>query len=62
VDAIKSLLTGQPQVITKEITRGARNRTYYSSEKIKQQLGMSFIPVERSIKEIADIYLKEFRG
>ncbi|MEW6468069.1 MAG: SDR family NAD(P)-dependent oxidoreductase [Bacteroidota bacterium] len=62
LDAIKSLLTGQPQVITKEITRGARNRTYYSSEKIKQQLGMSFIPVERSIKEIADIYLKEFRG
>src|SRR5688572_25893060 len=59
LDTVKSMITGNPPLITGEIARGALNKTYYSSEKIKQALNFEFIPVAQSIKDVAGIYLKE---
>jgi len=61
LDKIKSLFTGKPHLITKEIARGACGKSFYSSEKIKQQLSFEFTPIAESIKRVAEIYLKEKR-
>ena len=58
-DKLKSLFAGKPHLITKEIARGACGKSFYSSEKIKQQLGFEFTPVEKTISEVAKIYLSE---
>ena len=59
IDKLKSAISGKPHLITKEIARGACSKSFYSSEKMKQQLGFEFTPVEKSIKEVAKTYLSE---
>jgi nucleoside-diphosphate-sugar epimerase len=56
-DAIRAVFTGKPAKITRRTLRIAGETTAYSSEKIKKQLGMDFIPVKDSVKLISDVYL-----
>lgn len=55
-EMIKSFFTGNKPMVTKETARTALNKHYYSSEKIKQTLGVDFIPVEESIMHWGKIY------
>ena len=58
-DFIKALFTGTRRQITLEALRTASDETRYSNEKIVKQLGVNFIPVEESVKEMVEAFLKE---
>lgn len=46
-------------LITKETTRSAHSINCFSSEKIQQQLNFTFVPIDQSIKEISNLFLKD---
>ncbi len=60
LDAIKSILINKKPVITKEITKSANSKSYYSNEKIKKTIDIDFIPVKETIKQISSIFLKDY--
>ncbi len=45
--------------ITKSVVRSGKNRTLYSNKKISDTLCYHFIPVEESIKHLADCFMKD---
>lgn len=54
-----SLLTGKPQLITKETAQTANSDYRYSNEKIVNHTGFVFKPVKETIKETARFLLKD---
>lgn len=58
LEIIKSALTGKPPKLTKEAARTAHKVCHYSNSKIKEMTGMEFIPVEKSVKDTCEIFLK----
>ncbi|MEZ5083336.1 MAG: NAD-dependent epimerase/dehydratase family protein [Bacteroidales bacterium] len=54
---IKSLITRQKPLITKETSHTANNMYRYSSEKIQRALRFTFRPVKQSIHDACDFYL-----
>lgn len=58
LEAIKSAVTGKPPKLTKEAAKVAHKTYYYSNSKIKEMTGMEFIPVEKSVKDTCEIFLK----
>jgi dihydroflavonol-4-reductase len=57
--AIKGLFTGTKPAITRETARNASRRYYYSAEKIKQKIGIEFIPVRQSLADCCAAFLNE---
>ncbi len=55
---IKSKVTGHTSTITKETAETANQQYYYSNEKIKKEIGISFIPIKKSI-ETNSIFFKQ---
>ena len=45
-------------ILTKSIARSGFQQHYFSSKKLMNTFGFSYRPIEKTIKEIADIYLK----
>jgi nucleoside-diphosphate-sugar epimerase len=58
-ERIKGLLTGRKPVITRETAQSATSQYYYNAEKIKKGTGLSFIPVDRSVEETVEVFLRE---
>ena len=58
-DWLMHKLTGKRRRLTKQLTKSICSNTHYDNSKIKETLNFSFKPVEKSIKECCDIYLKE---
>jgi dihydroflavonol-4-reductase len=56
-DGIKSALLGKNPSLTKETARASLNQFYYSSAKI-EQLGFTFTPMEQTIHETCNQFLK----
>jgi nucleoside-diphosphate-sugar epimerase len=56
---LKGLLTGTKPAITRETVRTANSQSLYSSAKIIRELGFTFIPVEKSIQEIGQLFMKD---
>lgn len=52
LDHIRSLLTGNDPFITKAVARSARERTYYSGEKITRVLPFQYTPIEEVVMEV----------
>ena len=50
-DKMRSALLGKDPLITRETVRALHNRFYYKAEKIQQQTGFSFTPVETTIEQ-----------
>jgi nucleoside-diphosphate-sugar epimerase len=50
IEAIKCFLTGQTPQITKETSASAMQVSKYSNQKIKRQLELEFIPIDKSIE------------
>lgn len=61
IEAIRSFLTGSKPEITREMAVTTSQVYQYSHEKIRKALGVEFIPVEVSIREICDFFLKDQR-
>jgi dihydroflavonol-4-reductase len=55
---VKSLLIGAEPLVTTETSRNALNSTFYSSEKVKQQLQFDFISVEDAVLNTSRHFLK----
>jgi nucleoside-diphosphate-sugar epimerase len=45
-----SLFTGKTPAITRDTSKSAHNKTYYSSERIKKEIGIEFIPISDAIR------------
>ena len=56
IDSFLSLF-GFKRVLTKDAVLAARNKTYFSNEKIIEKIGIKFFPVEKVIAETAK-YIK----
>jgi nucleoside-diphosphate-sugar epimerase len=62
LDWLKSKLTGNKRLITREIISAANEKKYYSNEKIVQATGITFIPVNNSIQETVRLFIKDMSG
>ena len=60
LDKIKEKVLQKPALITRETARTAHKEVYFSNQKIKETLEFEFIPTERSIKRVSDLFLKDF--
>lgn len=60
IDKLRSMLTGSTHILTKEIARYARMNLSYSNAKIKNELGIRFIPVSQMVKDTAKHFISEF--
>lgn len=61
-DWLKSLLTGNERLITTEIVTAAKEKKYFSNEKIVQATGMTFIPIYDSVRETVRLFLRDMTG
>jgi nucleoside-diphosphate-sugar epimerase len=59
LEAIKSALTGQKALVTKETARAGQRQNYYSSARVKEVLDYEFIPIEETVEHIAGVLRKE---
>ncbi len=59
-DWLVSSLTGKPRFITREAAISARNKSLFSNRKVREALGMEFIPIRESVRETAAVFLKTY--
>ncbi len=57
-ETIRSLIFNTNPLITKETSRNSRKKWNYSNERIKQTLGIEFIPVKKSVEDTCKVYLE----
>jgi dihydroflavonol-4-reductase len=58
--ALKSFLTGTPPQITHDTARSAGRLCHYDGSKICRATGFTYTPVEVAIRNISQIFLKDF--
>jgi len=58
-EKLRSLLTGKKPLITKETAHTACQKQRYSNDKIKTSFGFEFIPMNDSIRDTCELFLKE---
>lgn len=61
-ELIKSFFMQKSPLITKETARNSFMQWNYSSEKIKKEIGINFISMEKSIKDTCEIFLTEIKN
>lgn len=49
---LAAVFTGKPAALTKDAARSSLNESFYSNEKIKKAIGITFRPLKQSIEEI----------
>ena len=54
-----SFFTGKRPVITREAVSGTNQKNNYSGEKITQSIGFTYRSLDKSIADIAEIFLKD---
>lgn len=54
-----SFFTGKPPIITREAVSGTNTDSHYSGDKITRTIGFEYRELNQSIKEIAEIFLKD---
>ncbi len=60
ISALKRYLTGIQPSITRETAKSANQLSYYDGSKISRTIGFKYIPLEVSIDNISQIFLKEY--
>jgi dihydroflavonol-4-reductase len=55
---LASQFNGQPRSITRETVKSSQRITLFSNEKIRQAIGMEFIPITQSVKDTSRHFLK----
>lgn len=58
-EKVKELISGKEALITRETARTACSSYRYSSEKIENQTGFTFIPIEETIKYVCEKFKSE---
>ncbi|MFO8087992.1 MAG: NAD-dependent epimerase/dehydratase family protein [Bacteroidales bacterium] len=59
LDAIKSFITGQSPVITKETARTALNQHFYSGKKITSYIDFRYRPIKQTIADTAHLFKQD---
>jgi len=59
IEAARTFFTKSTPVITKEMALTTQQKYFYTNEKLRKTLGFDFMPLEQSIREICELYLKE---
>jgi nucleoside-diphosphate-sugar epimerase len=62
VEWLRSLLTGSKPEVTREMATTTSQVYTYSNEKLKKTIGFEFIPAEKSIREVCEIFLRDHPG
>lgn len=57
-DGIKGKLTGKAPSLTKETARASMNQFYYSAEKIEKECSFTFTPMEQTLQQTCEQFLK----
>lgn len=52
IEALRSKLSGSSPLITKETSKSARTHFQYVNTKVKQELGISFTPIDETIERV----------
>ncbi|MEO5570985.1 MAG: NAD-dependent epimerase/dehydratase family protein [Bacteroidia bacterium] len=58
-EALKKFLFKTKPFITKETAFAAHKKVHFSNEKIKKAIGLKFIPIQKSVKDSCEIFLKQ---
>ena len=58
VNWLLSKFSGKTPMITKQSAKSSHNSYYYSNKKIKKALNYEFVPLEKTIKNVCNNYLK----
>ncbi|HIA36672.1 MAG TPA: NAD-dependent epimerase/dehydratase family protein [Flavobacteriales bacterium] len=58
-EKIRSFLMRGKPLITKEIARESNNKSYYSTDKIRQLLEVEFFPIAESVNHAASVFLQQ---
>lgn len=58
-EKLRSMITGKAPLLTKETADAAHQHNLFSNKKIREKIGFDFIPVERSVKETAKLFLRD---
>jgi dihydroflavonol-4-reductase len=58
LEKIRSFITGQKPLITRETARNANTRRYFSHEKVKKAIGFEFRPIESSAENTSRFFRK----
>ena len=58
-ETVKSWITNGKPMITKETARNSLRHWDYSNEKIKKEIGIDFIPIEKSVKDACEYFLRD---
>ncbi len=61
LEKIKEIVFNKPALLTRETARTAHKSSFYSNQKIKDELNFSFTPIEQSIQDVSRLFLKEFK-
>ncbi|WP_104813781.1 hypothetical protein [Aureitalea marina] len=59
LDYLSALILGRKQTLFKDSVRSLCRRAYYSSEKIKDDMGFKFRPLSETVQRLASDYSKE---
>ncbi len=59
LDWLASQLTGKTRSITRDAAVSSQRKALFSNRKIREATGMEFIPIDRSIRDTAQIFLRE---
>jgi dihydroflavonol-4-reductase len=59
LETARTFITHSTPFLTKEIAHNMWQNYTYTNEKIRKTLDFEFLPIEQSIREICEIYLKE---
>ena len=62
IESARTFLTGSTPMLTKEMATTTQQKYSYTHEKLKNALGFEFTPLDQSIREICEIYLKEIKN
>ena len=62
LDWMNHKITGKQRSITKDVVLSSRNKSYFSNQKITDELGLVFKPISESLKDTAKIFLDYTSG
>jgi len=60
IESIKSKITGKEPLITRNSAKTAQKISIYENKKVKEALNYEFRNIKSSVKEVAEIFKKEF--
>jgi dihydroflavonol-4-reductase len=61
-EAIRSFLTGNAPLITKETAKTSRTIFAYNNTKIRQKINFEFTPIDQTVRRVSDWILQNHRG